>query len=58
MTAISAYKTACQKKALELIIYGCNPPCGCWELNSDPLGEQSVLLIVEQSRQLFQCILF
>ena len=23
---------------------GCEPPCGCWELNSGPLEEQSVLL--------------
>jgi hypothetical protein len=22
---------------------GCEPPCGCWELNSGPLEEQSVL---------------
>jgi hypothetical protein len=21
---------------------GCEPPCGCWELNSGPLEEQSV----------------
>lgn len=27
----------------------CEPPGGCWELNSDPLEEQSVLLITELS---------
>ena len=25
----------------------CEPPCGCWELNSGPLEEQSVLLTAE-----------
>jgi hypothetical protein len=26
---------------------GCEPPCGCWDLNSGPLEEQSVLLPTE-----------
>jgi hypothetical protein len=26
---------------------GCEPPCGCRELNSGPLEEQSVLLTTE-----------
>ena len=30
---------------------GCEPPCGCWELNSEPLEEQSVLLTTEPSLQ-------
>jgi hypothetical protein len=31
---------------------GCEPPCGnCWELNSGPLEEQSVLLTVEPALQ-------
>ena len=30
---------------------GCEPPCGCWDLNSGPLEEQSVLLPTEPSRQ-------
>jgi hypothetical protein len=30
---------------------GCEPPCGCWDLNSGPLEEQSVLLTTEPSRQ-------
>jgi hypothetical protein len=28
---------------------GCEPPCGCWELNSGRLEEQSVLLPAEPS---------
>jgi hypothetical protein len=30
---------------------GSEPPCGCWDLNSGPLGEQSVLLTSEPSLQ-------
>jgi hypothetical protein len=30
---------------------GCEPPYGCWELNSGPLEEQSVLLTTEPSLQ-------
>ena len=30
---------------------GCEPPCGCWELNSGPLEGQSVLLPTEPSLQ-------
>jgi hypothetical protein len=33
-----------QKRASGPITDGCEPPCGCWELNSGPLEEQSVLL--------------
>jgi len=35
----------------DLITDGCEPPCGCWELNSGPLEEQSVLLTAEPSLQ-------
>jgi hypothetical protein len=35
----------------DLITDGCEPPCGCWELNSRPLKEQSVLLTAEPSLQ-------
>ena len=38
-----------QKRASDLITGGCEPPCGCWELNSGPLKEQSVLLTSEPS---------
>jgi hypothetical protein len=33
--------------ALDPITDGCEPPCSCWELNSGPLEEQSVLLTSE-----------
>jgi hypothetical protein len=33
------------------IIDSCETPCGCWELNSGPLEEQSVLLTAEPSLQ-------
>ncbi|EDM00356.1 rCG35761, isoform CRA_a [Rattus norvegicus] len=37
------------KKEQGLLTDGCEPPCGCWELNSGPLEEQSVLLTAEPS---------
>jgi hypothetical protein len=40
-----------QKRALDSITDGGEPPCGCWELNSGPLEEQSVLLSTEPSLQ-------
>jgi hypothetical protein len=40
-----------QKRASDLIIDGCEPSCGCWDLNSGPLEEQSVLLLAEPSHQ-------
>jgi hypothetical protein len=39
------------KRASDPITGGCEPPCGCWELNSGPLEEQSVLLTTEPSHQ-------
>ena len=41
-----------QKRAPDLIIGVCEPPCGCWELNSGSLEEQTVLLTSEPSLQL------
>ena len=38
-----------QKRASNLITDGCEPPCSCWDLNSGPLEEQSVLLTAEPS---------
>ena len=38
-----------QKRASDLTTDGCGPSCGCWELNSGPLEEQSVLLTTEPS---------
>jgi hypothetical protein len=37
-----------QKRASD-ITNGCEPSCGCWELNSGPLEEQSALLTTEPS---------
>jgi hypothetical protein len=48
-----------QKRASDLITSGCEPPCGCWDLNSGPSEEQSLLLTTEPSLQpyivLFVC---
>jgi hypothetical protein len=40
-----------QKRASDPIKNGCEPPCGCWDLNSGPLEEQSVLLTTDPSLQ-------
>ena len=48
---LSICMPASQKRALDFIIDGCEPPCGCWELNSGPLEEQSVSLTSEPSLQ-------
>ena len=40
-----------QKRAYDPIADVCEPPCGCWELNSGPLEEQSMLLTTEPSLQ-------
>jgi len=32
-----------KKRASDPITDGCEPPCGCWELNSVPVEEQSLL---------------
>ena len=45
------YTRVCQKRAPDHITDGHEPPCGCWELNSGPLDEQSVLLTAEPSLQ-------
>ena len=50
-SVLPACVPACEKRAPNLIIDGCEPPCGCWELNSGPLEEQSVLLTTEPSLQ-------
>ena len=36
------------KETLDPITDGCEPPCGCWELNSEPL---EVALTTEPSLQ-------
>jgi hypothetical protein len=45
------YPQTHQKMASDLITGGWEPPCGCWDLNSVPLEEQSVLLPAEPSLQ-------
>ena len=40
-----------QKRAPDLITDGCEPPSDCWELNSEYLEEQPVLLNAEPSLQ-------
>jgi hypothetical protein len=40
-----------QKRASDFFIDGCESPGGCWNLNSGPLEEQSVLLTTEPSHQ-------
>jgi hypothetical protein len=42
---------------LFLITDGREPLCGCWDLNSWPLEEQSVLLTTEPSHQPLVCYL-
>jgi hypothetical protein len=40
----------------DLIMGGFEPPRGCWDLNSGPLKEQSVLLPTEPSHQpVYEC---
>ena len=48
---LSVCTPAGQKRAPDLIPDGCEPPCGCWELNSGPLEEQAMLLTTEPSLQ-------
>jgi hypothetical protein len=51
------YTPTDQKRARDLITDGCEPPCGCWELNSGPLEEQPVFLTSEPSLQPHICFL-
>ena len=47
MNNFYACMLAYQKRASNSIIGGCEPPCGCWELNLGSLEEQPVLLAGE-----------
>ena len=40
-----------QKRATDPITDGCEPQCGCWELNSGPLEDQTMFLTSEPSLQ-------
>jgi hypothetical protein len=47
-----------QRRASDLIIGGCEPPCVCWDLNTGPSEEQSVFFLpVEPSCQPYFWIL-
>jgi hypothetical protein len=46
-----------QKRASDPITGGCEPPCGCWDLNSGLSEEQSVLFPAEPSHQPELCCL-
>jgi hypothetical protein len=35
-----------QKRESDLVKDGCEPPCGCWDLNSGPSEEQSGALLL------------
>jgi len=39
------------EEGIDPITDGCEPSCCCWELNSGPLEEQSMLLTAELSLQ-------
>ena len=41
-----SYLQTHQKRAPDYIADGWNLPCGCWELNSGPLEEQSMLWVI------------
>ena len=45
-SALPACMTAEQKRAPDLIMDGCESPCGCWKLNSGTLEHQTVLLTI------------
>ena len=54
---LSACIPAHQMRAPDLITDGCEPPCGCRELNLGPL-EESVLLTAEPSLKPHRWLLF
>ena len=54
MSALSACTSACQKRASDPITDGCEPSCGCWDLNSGPLEKQLVLLTTKPSNYIFK----
>jgi hypothetical protein len=59
----AAYTSSDQKRASDPFKDGCEPPCGCWELNSGPLEEQFMLLTAEPCHQpylihLYECFVY
>ena len=59
---ICKYTVVClqtlQKRASDFVTDGCEPPCGCWDLNSGPLEEQSALLTTEPTHQPLSVVFF
>jgi hypothetical protein len=51
MGALSACTSVHQKRTSDPMRDGCEPLCGCWHLNSEPLEGQPVLLTMELSFQ-------
>jgi hypothetical protein len=47
MSILSACTPACQKRASDHVIDGCEPPCEYWELNSGPREKQIIPLTAE-----------
>ncbi|EDL97312.1 rCG60760 [Rattus norvegicus] len=52
-------RTACLKRLQWGVRFpgcteGCDSPCGCWELNPDPLEEQTLLSTTEPRLQLLK----
>jgi len=45
----SVYLVAMEVRPGTGVTDGCEPPCGCWEVNPGPLPEQKVLLATEPS---------
>ncbi|XP_063140386.1 alpha-N-acetyl-neuraminyl-2,3-beta-galactosyl-1,3-N-acetyl-galactosaminide alpha-2,6-sialyltransferase isoform X5 [Rattus norvegicus] len=50
-------KARIHQKRTSDVITDSEPPCGCWDLNSGPLEEQSVLLTAEPSLQPLNALL-
>jgi hypothetical protein len=57
VTILSLPSDTHQKSTTDPITDGCESPCGCWELNSGPREEKSVLLATEPSLQPIVCTL-
>ena len=55
---ISTLSSDTPEEGSDLITGGCEPPCGCWDLNSVPSEEQSVLLTSEPSLQPLDEVIF
>jgi hypothetical protein len=49
---VSDLSSHTQKRESDPIRDGCEPLCGCWELNSGPLEQQPALLTTEPSLHL------